>query len=281
MFRRSTVSHACHVSVIAWLIGLSLSADLVMAQELTVPENTELVELLAAARKYELRTTKPNAPLKLREPPVLNFTNPERNQERGSVLVWLQDGRPAVIGQFFCFNSRDQRVTKHAFHSLVSMPLEAKIDDVVAWSPQDAGIEWKPFANAPPVGPNRTNRLLQMRQLARQFRVTLMESEKSSTELRLAPRPLFEYSAPNAGATDGVILSFVVATDPEAILLIEAFDEKGQTGFRYAFARFHFRRLTASLDDQTVWDVEYDASMMRNSRGNPATIKKVYNSFYP
>lgn len=77
--------------LIAWAGASSLSVAI--AQEPTPPENTELADLLASARKYEIRTTKPDAALKLREPPVLNFTNPERNQERGSVFVWLQDGR--------------------------------------------------------------------------------------------------------------------------------------------------------------------------------------------
>ena len=120
-----------------------------------------------------------------------------------------------------------------------------------------------------------------MRQLARRFKVTLIDPRDKSTELRPAPRPLLEYSAPKSGVTDGVILSYVVATDPEAILLIEAFDEQGATSFRYAFARFHFWRLTASDGERTVWDVEYDPSMSGNTFANPATFKRVYNSFHP
>jgi hypothetical protein len=81
--------------------------------------------------------------------------------------------------------------------------------------------------------------------------------------------------------TDGAIFSYVVATDPEAILLVEAFDEKGKTGFRYAFARFHFWRLTATVSDKAVWDAEYDPSMINNPFAGPATMKKVYNSFVP
>src|SRR5262245_58312311 len=64
-------------------------------------EKAELAEFLDNARHYAIRTTKPEVVLKLHEPPVLNFTNPERNQERGSVFVWMQDDRPAVMGQFF------------------------------------------------------------------------------------------------------------------------------------------------------------------------------------
>ena len=259
-----------------WLLSIPL-----FAQETPVAENTELADLLAAARQYEIRTTKPDAPLKLREPPVLNFTNPERNQERGSVFVWMQNDRPAAIGQFFCFDGKDRRTTKHALHSLAPLPLVAKFDDEVAWAPEQPGIVWKSFEEAPAVGPNRTNRMLQMRQLVRRFKVQLIDPKGKATELRLAPRPLFDYSAPKVGVTDGVIFSYVIATDPEAILLVEAFDDAGQTGFRYAFARFHFLRLTAAEGDRVVWDVEHDPALRGNHFGNPATIKKVYNSYHP
>jgi hypothetical protein len=252
------------------------------AQEKQLDEKAELAEFLDDAKNYAIRTAKPEAALKLREPAVLNFTNPERNQELGSVFVWLDaDGRPAVVGQFFRFDVRGVRLKKHALHSLVQGVIEAKFHDKLAWAPETPGVEWKSFPDTPAVAANQKERLLQIRQLARSFKVDLIDSKDKVTELRLAPRPLFEYTAPKAGVTDGAIFSFVVATDPEAILLVECFDEKGKTGFRFAFARFHFWRLTATLTDKTVWDVEPDPSMSGNRFGNPDTIKKVYNSYHP
>jgi len=109
--------------------------------------------------------------------------------------------------------------------------------------------------------------------------VTLTDSRNKTTETRLAPRPLYEYSVPKPSATTGAIFSFVVATDPEAILMVESFDEKGKSGFRFAFARFHFWRVTATLGEATVWDVEFDASMPNNLFARPETVKKVYNSY--
>jgi hypothetical protein len=143
------------------------------------------------------------------------------------------------------------------------------------------GIEWKSFPNPPAVAAQK-DQLRQIKQLAKPFKVDLIEPKKQEvTELRLATTPLFEYSAPKAGATSGAIFSYLLATDPEAILLVEAFDEKGKTGFRYAFARFHFWRLTAKLADKTVWEAEYDKSMINNNIADPATMTKVYNSYLP
>jgi hypothetical protein len=266
---------------IACLFLALASPAAVADDEPAIDGNAELADLLASAREYKLRLTNADETLEFREPSVLNFTNPERNQERGSVFVWMHGDRPAAIGQFFRFGVQGRRLTKHALHSLSPESLEARFSGVVAWAPEKPGIEWKPFNDAPPPGNSHTNRLLQMRQLARRFKLTLISPKDKSEELRLAPRPLFEYSAPKSGVTDGVILSYVVATDPEAILLIEAFEEKGQTGFRYAFARFHFWRLTASEGERTVWDVAYDPSMSGNTFANPETVHKVYNSFHP
>src|SRR5262249_36877697 len=128
-------------------------------------EKAELAEFLDDARHYTIRTLKPEVALKLHEPPVLNFTNPERNQERGSVFVWMDEGRPAVMGQFFRYDRGTQRVKKHALHSLLQVPIEAKFNDKLAWTPEDPGIEWKPFPAAPEVAAGKKDRSLQLKQL--------------------------------------------------------------------------------------------------------------------
>ena len=244
----------------------------------------ELAEFLDDAKRYAIKPAKSDTALKLREQPVLNFTNPERNQEHGSVFVWLDDdGRPAVMGQFFKYDAKKGRVKKHALHSLAAVELEAKVNDKIAWAPVAPGVEWKSFPDAPAVAVNQKDRLLQMKQLAQRVQVNLINprDKEKPIELRRLDRPLFEYSALKAGATTGAIFSYVVATDPEAILLIGSFDEKGKTGFRYAFARFHFWGLTAKIGERTVWDVEFDESQINNTIGRADTVKKVYNSFLP
>jgi hypothetical protein len=50
-------------------------------------EKAEVAEFLDDAQHYAIRTTNPDVALKLHETALLNFTNPERNQEHGSVFV--------------------------------------------------------------------------------------------------------------------------------------------------------------------------------------------------
>jgi hypothetical protein len=249
-------------------------------QEKQTDEKTEFAEFLDDARHYVIRMLKPEATFTLHEPVIQNFTNPERNQERGSVFVWLNESRPAVLGQFFRFNIRGERPKKHALHTTSAGPLEATFHDRVAWTPEVPGVEWAPFPGAPKVAATRTERQLQMRQIARAFQVKLHDPRGEVSDLRLAARPLFDYSAPKVGVTEGALFSFMIATDPEAILMVEAADEQGKPGFRYAFARFHFWKLTAKLGDKTVWETEYDPTQSGNTFAHPRTMKKIYNSFH-
>jgi hypothetical protein len=274
-----------HSSLLVLFVAMSIgSSQWCIAQE-KLPETkkpdekVEFAEFLEDAKAYTIKTSEKDASLKLIEMPVLNFTNPERNQERGSVFIWLHNERPAVMGQFFRFDNNVRRLKKHALHLLTNEPLEAKLNSRLAWTPEQNGVEWKSFLDSPNVATKHLERQLQMRQLAKRFQLKLIDPKDEKTDLRLAPRPLYEYAAPLEKITDAAIFSFVVATDPEAILLIEAFEERGKASYRYAFARFHFWRLTATLNEKTVWDVEFDAAMPRNTLGQADTIKRIYNSY--
>ncbi len=271
-----------HTWVLASVVMLFLSAGAptLCAQDGVPVEKQELAELLAAAQQYQLRLVESNSSAMLREPSLLNFTNPERNQERGAVFVWLHKSRPIVVGQFFRFNARKGRLTKHAFHSLSATPLVASYQDAVRWAPNEPGVKWQTVPDAPEPAATHAGRLLQMRQLARRYRLTLTDAKENKTDLRLIARPLFDYEAPAEGVLSGALVSFAIATDPEALLLLEAYSEAGKATYRCGFARFHFQQIVAWDGEQEIWRVDYDPALMVNQPGSPATVRKVYNSFY-
>jgi hypothetical protein len=243
-------------------------------------EKAVLAEFYADAKNYTIRIVKPDTALSLHEKSVLSSANPER-KDGSAVFVWLHEGRPAVIGRVFQYQQSGRIVRKHSLHSLVAVELEAKFGDKLAWTPDKPGIEWKAPPDAPVVAATQKERRAQMQQLAKPFKVNQTDTKEKVTEMRLAPQPVHEYSAPKAGVTDGAIFAYLIGNEPQAILLVECFDEKGKTSFRYAFARFNFQKQTAKLGDKTVWDVEYDRAMSNNKIGNPEALKHVYNSFYP
>jgi hypothetical protein len=254
----------------------------VFAHSLLAQEAAPFIE---DARKYVIESVKDKAKMTLNEKSLLNWTNPARQQERGAVYVWTLDERPAAIGSLFSYEYDSKVYDKHEFHSLSSGPLRSTFAGTLAWTPKSAGIEWRPFNDSPPPGTTHTARLLQMRQLSRPFRAELVSPKEDKTELRLISRPLFEYSSPKIGVIDGAIFSFAVATDPEVLLLIEAYesDVNGvkRTGFRRAFARFHYWKLSVYDGDQIVWEAPLDTSHESNPIGDKKNIQKTYNSYHP
>lgn len=269
-------------SIATWLLltGAGLFPMRARAQDAVLPEKQELAELLAAATQYRVQLPQEKGDAVLHEPALLNFTNPERNQERGSVFVWLHESRPVAVGQFFRFDNRKGRLTKHAFHSLSESPLVVSFDDAVRWSPKEPGVKWQDVPDAPTPAADHSRRMLQMRQLARRYRLTLTGKQNDTTELRLISRPLFEYEAASTGVLSGALFSYVVATDPEALLLLEAYSVGKETRYRCGFARFHFQPIEAKDGDREVWRVELDPSLAVNQPGNPETMHKIYNSYY-
>ena len=202
-----------------------------------------------------------------------------------AMAVLAADERPLVIGSLYTYEVNDKVHTKHEFHSLSPGALSASFDGTTAWTPKQAGLQWRDFADGPEPKGTHSNRALQMRQLSRPFRAELINPNGEKTELRLAPRPLFEYSSPKAGVIDGAIFSFVVATDPEVLLVIEAFEEnrdgKQTTGFRHAFARFHYWNVIAYDGNRRVWEAPLDKSHETNQIGDREQISKTYISFHP
>ncbi len=240
---------------------------------------------LEDARKYVIEAGKDRTKLILNEKSLLNWTNPARHPERGAIYVWTHEDRPLAIGSLFTYEYNDKVYTKHELHSFSTGELKAMYDGTLAWNPKEPGISWQEFADGPTPKENRSGRLLQMRQLARPFRAELTSPKGEKDVLRLAPRPLFEYSSPKAGVLDGAIFSFVVATDPEVLLLIEAFSEtrngRPSSGFRSAFARMHYWNVAAYDGDRRVWEAPLDKAHELNNLGDRENIGKIYNSFHP
>jgi hypothetical protein len=263
----------------------TLCAVLVVAHSVTAEERaSEETQFLDEARKYSIESPNDRVTLTLNEKSLLNWTNPVRQQERGALYVWTQDGRPLAIGSLFTYEYNSKAYEKHEFHSLSTKPLHSKYDGKLAWTPKKPGIEWHQFDESPEPAKTHTGRLLQMRQLARPYRAELVHPAGDRTELRLVSRPLLEYSSPKQGVIDGAIFSFTVATDPEVLLLVEAYNEdttSSRGGFRHAFARFHYWNVSVFDGDKKIWDAPLDKSQESHVIGDPNSIEKIYLSYKP
>src|SRR5262249_35575051 len=150
----------------------------------------------------------------LRTDSALDWTNPIRVDD-GVVLLWASNGRPVVIACFFRYKWRGHVGEAHEFHSLATAPVLATLKGETLWNPQRPGIKPEPIPDAPRPATTAVERLRQMRGIAREFKASVY-LEKGGTELRLLSQPLFRYES----KSDGALFAFVMATDPEAILVI-------------------------------------------------------------
>ncbi|MBS0202568.1 MAG: hypothetical protein JSS49_06675 [Planctomycetes bacterium] len=122
------------------------------------------------------------------------------------------------------------------------------------WKTSEAGIEWRLLPDDATPGKTAVSRLLQMRRLAEKFsaQITSSDVEKAS-DLRLLIQPLYRYSSAATGVVDGGLFSFVLATDPELLLMVELRETKDGSRWHYAAARFTNRPLKLMHGNLEVW----------------------------
>ncbi len=220
------------------------------------------------AASYQLAfADQPEEKLLLKPTPISSYSNPVRTgQQHGSVYVWTRDGRPQAISSIWSSvpqHSPGKRSVAHEFQSLSSRRLISsharqigRKGVVPDWKPLSGGIAFKKIADAPTPAAKETSRLVQMRQLSRQFSASIMASSAEvDRNLRLQTQPVFRYTSESAGVIDGAIFLFVMGTDPEVVLLIEAFeDEGGVASWHYAAARLTNSSLRVNYRDQKIWE---------------------------
>lgn len=90
-----------------------------------------------------------------------------------------------------------------------------------------------------------------MKQLAGAFRIVYIE-KKDRTELRLLQRPLYRYESADPALIDGALFAYVRATDPDALVFIEARKTVDGVEWQYGIARQNAMALEFSYRDKIV-----------------------------
>jgi hypothetical protein len=195
--------------------------------------------------------------LKLNPEPVFRMGKQgAQDLEEGAIFVWTgAGGRPeAAIQVFLIRNEREPAgIWLHEFSSLSPRALTAARDGRPAWSPKIGGLEFKPLPAAPKPAASAAQRARQMRSLAESFRVSDYFKAKSWWELRLLTTPIVRYGAPQGEIVDGALFAFVLGTDPEAFLFLEArSDDQGLT-WHFALAPMTVYALDGVFEGKPVW----------------------------
>jgi hypothetical protein len=210
--------------------------------------------------EYKFEITKPTPSSDIKHIPVMNWTNPVRDQVQiGYLGMWLSAGKPVAIGTAFCFPSPRAEepgyMFVHEFHTLTLSSISVTRDGKDFWESKEVAYKPGTFDNAELPGKSPTQRLRQMRMLAERFSAHSIDSKNQKYVLRLLPKPLYRYESPEG---DGAIFAMVsdAGTDPEVLLVIEteAIGPEGQ--WRHGVIRYSDLNLFVSLDKQQIWSFE-------------------------
>lgn len=194
--------------------------------------------------------------------PVLRWRNVVRGQVGEAMMViWAHNGRPVAMASIYPWNGN----MAHEFDSLSrGNKVLARDKDRLIWSPMSAGVEFKAVPSAPQPAKSPAERLLQMKAIAEQFKATMTGWRGDNTdreELRLLPRHVYRYeltkpNEPDPDLVDGALLAYVLGTDPEVILVLEAIGNAEKSEWQYAFVRATSGGLEVKRGADVVWMAE-------------------------
>ena len=223
-------------------------------------EKSERVRRIELVRTYAARhriapASRPNSPLKLRPQPLMYWTSPTRFDSIGGIFLWTRDGRPKAYCGAFLRLEKPVNTLHREFHSLTKEPLTTDFDEKRIWGPTSQGVKFRLVPDAKPPAASPVARLRQMKRIASQFSIRILNHDSTRETLRVLPRPIYRYTDSNSGLIDGAIIAFVQGTDPEALLLVEARSSAKARRWHYAIARCTSWSVTARLADDVVYDV--------------------------
>lgn len=194
--------------------------------------------------------------------PVIRWRNVVRGQEgEAMMVVWPRGGRPVAMASIYPWNGK----MTHEFDSLSrEKKLTAREKDRVIWSPEEVGVEFKDIPKAPKPAKTAIERLRQMKEIAEGFKATMTGWAGDNTDqesLRLLPRPLHRYDLANAKdrdpkLIDGGLFAYVLGTDPEVVLILEAIGTAEAADWQFAFARATSGGLEVKLGADIVWSAK-------------------------
>lgn len=196
---------------------------------------------------------------------VMRWANNARGSEDGTTVLYLHEGRPIAVACVYPW----ERQLPRDFCVLARVPIIARYQGAVVWRPQRTEVKLADIPDAPPPDENAAQRLRQMKSLAEQFGSTMLgwrADDSDREELRLLPRPLYRYEtdryesdrnhAADGDVLDGAVFAFVMGTDPESLLLIEATRHGDAAKWQYAFVRRTSGELEGRHRGQVVWHAE-------------------------
>jgi hypothetical protein len=211
---------------------------------------------------------------KLVSEPVLRYTDNTRKNDESSLWIWGSKGsRPtAIVAIEYYPNYRPQGPSW--LYEIASLSAErisvernaAKRGDELAWTAKEPGLALATIADADPPADKPVRRLAQMKTLRARFAIHERTPTEGRIELRPLTSPLYRYEDAASAVIDGAIFSFANGTNPEVLLVLEAYKTKDAEGWRYGLVQMTGAVVAVQLDGKQVWERgEADPPAVRES----------------
>jgi hypothetical protein len=230
----------------------------------------EAYEITADGVRYELR-----------EQPLMHWQNTVRLQELGATYVWEHHGIPRVLVSIFTYEMNGYVYRRHEGISLSESPFTCRLHSQIVWTPKKPGIYWRMVGRSVAPSDSAARRLFEMRTIARQFSGNL-DHTKHASRLELIPQPMMRYAGPEEGVIDGAIFRFAIATDPEILLLIEAYKaDDGTERYRYCPVRANYHALRLHRNERMTWNAPLLIELETTRAGQKPWANQPYFIFTP
>jgi hypothetical protein len=236
---------------------LSLVVTVALLGQASDDPAARLQVMKSAMASYRLRSPGDRlTTYRLQPEPVLRFTNTVGETRDGAIFLWTDiGGRPAAAVQVFERRNDGQWVEE--FTSLSAVPLSAVSTSGHEWNPAEGGVELKPFPGAPKPAPTPEQRLVQMRALSREVTAEDHFRRLSWQPLRMLSKPFARYGQADSSPIDGALFAYVLTTDPEVYLILEARSGGDGPAWYFGFAPSTIYPLRAKLKGVEVWSLPY------------------------
>jgi hypothetical protein len=191
------------------------------------------------------------------EKPLLFYSEPTRNNDRGSVWGWGRKGRPVALVELF----QDTNVRTRWVFALCNTSggkIRASRAGAPWWRENDSASELKDVPSAGAPAAEAPLRQRQLKLLAQKFTGhQFWDPDNSRYELRLLKRPLCTYRDEPGGVLEGGLFTLANGTNPEILLFIEArVDSKNSSKhvWQYTVGRLAHAELHLEYDGKEVFE---------------------------
>jgi hypothetical protein len=220
-------------------------------------EEAAEAERICAAEMPNWKMTADGTALDTPKESVLKWTNPSAGRVYGNTYVWLQEGRPVAASCLFRYFD-PFRSFNGELVALAGTKLVAKRNDKIVWQPQDEW-KWHAIPGSPSPAATANLRLVQMRALAGEFAVEVLDTRNTpkgeDQTPRLLPKPIYRYDSERTKMVDGGLYAFVLGTDPELLLLLECDAAAAKPEWRFGVGRMNRYQIRLKRKGETVWEV--------------------------